>query len=323
MTAAANQSPDSSSVSPTELNRHSPASVTVRAPGKVNLSLRVGGIDEHGYHPLINVFQAVGVWEEITATPRFDDQIVLTVQGPGSRFVPLGESNLVTKAARALQQRCNVAHGVNLHIVKGVPVAGGMAGGSADAAATLVALNSLWHLGLSPEELLEVGAPLGADVPFSLFGGTAVGRGRGDLLTALEDNGTYHWVFALRAKGLSTADVFARFDELVPAGAPLEESENDGLYAALVAGDVESLGANLHNDLQIPAFDMAPDLHLTVAKAKELGAVSVLLSGSGPTIAALVRSGEDARSLRDGLLAAGVCADAVVAQGAVRGAYIV
>lgn len=314
---------DPSLGSPTEMNRYSPATVTARAPGKVNLSLRVGGLDEHGYHPLINVFQAVGAWEEITATPRLDDQIVLTVQGPGARFVPLGETNLVTKAARAIQAASGLSDGVNLHITKGVPVAGGMAGGSADAAATLVALNALWRLEYTTEQLLEIGAPLGADVPFSIFGGTAVGYGRGDQLTALEDNGTYHWVFALRAKGLSTAEVFKRFDQLVPAGRPLVEDANSGLYEALVAGDVAGVGANLHNDLQVSAFDMAPDLHATVAKARELGALSVLLSGSGPTIAVLVPDDSAARRVRDGLLSAGVCQDAMVASGAVQGAYVV
>lgn len=317
------ESGDGRNVTPSEMNRYSPATVTARAPGKVNLSLRVGGLDEFGYHPLINVFQAVSVWEEITATPRLDDQIVLTVQGPGARYVPLGESNLVTKAARALQQHSGITDGVNLHIIKGVPVAGGMAGGSADAAATLVALNALWNLNLTTEELLVVGAPLGADVPFSIFGGTAVGYGRGDELTALEDNGEYHWVFALRSRGLSTADVFRRFDVLVPAGAPLDESENAGLYAALRAGSVQHLGANLHNDLQAPAFDMAPDLHKTVAKAREFGALSVLLSGSGPTIAVLARSQDQAQEICDGLKASGVCLDALVARGAVRGAYVV
>lgn len=310
-------------VTPGDLNWHSPASVTARAPGKVNLSLRVGGLDEHGYHPLINVFQAVSVWEEITVTPRTDDAVVLTVQGPGARFVPLGETNLVTRAVRAVQAHTGHTSGVNVHIIKGVPVAGGMAGGSADAAATLVALNALWSLNLSRNELLTLGAPLGADVPFSIFGGTAVGFGRGDELTALEDNGTYHWVFALRAKGLSTAEVFTRFDALVPAGAPLDESANAGLYAALRAGDPAALGQNLHNDLQIPAFDMAPDLLDTVAVAQELGALSVLLSGSGPTIAVLVDSTQSAAAMRDGLLARGIH-HAVTAQGgSVRGAHVV
>lgn len=314
--------PQPASASPLDLGRFSPASVTARAPGKVNLSLRVGGLDSDGYHPLINVFQAVSVWEEITATPRVDDQIVLTVQGPGARYVPLGETNLVTRAARALQQFSGINDGVNLHIVKGVPVAGGMAGGSADAAATLVALNALWRLELSTDQLMQIGAPLGADVPFSLFGGTAVGLGRGDRLTALEDNGSYHWVFALRSKGLSTADVFARFDQMVPAGRPLHIQENEALYSALRTGDSEALGLALHNDLQVPSFDMAPDLHRTVATARALGALGVLLSGSGPTIAVLVSNEADALRVRDALVDAGVCMDALVANGPVSGAYV-
>jgi len=309
--------------SPLDLGWHSPASVTARAPGKVNLSLRVGGLDESGYHPLINVFQAVGAWEEIVASPRLDDQLVLTVQGPGARFVPLGETNLVAKAVRAIQAHTGTSRGANIHINKGVPVAGGMAGGSADAAATLVAVNALWNLGLSFEELSTIGAGLGADVPFSLLGGTAVGFGRGDVLTPLEDHGTYHWVFALRAKGLSTPSVFRRFDQLTPAGTMLREEDNHPLYAALHAGDPQELGRHLHNDLQAPALDMAPDLRKTIAHAQGAGALGVLVSGSGPTIAALASSADQARALRESWLEAGVCVDALVADGAVQGAHIV
>ncbi|WP_435298439.1 4-(cytidine 5'-diphospho)-2-C-methyl-D-erythritol kinase [Timonella sp. A28] len=308
---------------PSELSRHSPATVTARAPGKVNLSLRVGGLDESGYHPLINVFQAVSAWEEIVASARRDDNIVLTVQGPGARFVPLNETNLVAKAARALQKHTGTHFGASIHINKGVPVAGGMAGGSADAAATLVALNALWRLDLSETDLMTIGATLGADVPFSLFGGTAVGYGRGDELVRITDAGTYHWVFALRAKGLSTPAVFSRFDELTPQGAALNECDNERLYAALAAGDATSLGKLLHNDLQIPALDMAPDLRQTIETAHDCGALGVLVSGSGPTIAVLARDAEHAVTVRNELLNAQVCQDALVAQGSVPGAHLV
>lgn len=318
-----NDVPDRLPISPKDLSRHMPAQVTVRAPGKVNLSLRVGGLDNDGYHPLINVFQAVSAWEEVTATPRADNALSLTVQGPGSRFVPVNESNLVAKAARALQARTGTDLGANLAITKGVPVAGGMAGGSADAAATLVALNAMWRLGLGPQELSTVGATLGADVPFCLLGGTAVGLGHGDLLTPVTAEGTFHWVFALRAKGLSTPAVFRRFDELFPAGCPLDDRDNAGLYAALAAGDPEKLADHLHNDLHPAALDMAPDLQKTVDVAMGAGALRVIVSGSGPTLAILAGTGEQASEIKAALLETKVCAGALLANGQVRGAHIV
>lgn len=315
--------PDRIAVTPKDISRLMPSQVTVRAPGKVNLSLRVGGLDDQGYHPLINVFQAVSAWEEVTATPRPDNAISLSVQGPGSRFVPLNETNLVAKAARALQQHTETDLGANLAIIKGVPVAGGMAGGSADAAATLVALNALWRLGLTAAELLEIGATLGADVPFCLFGGTAVGLGRGEQLTALESTGQFHWVFALRAKGLSTPAVFSRFDSMHPAGKALDDQANAGLYAALAAGDPAALAGHLHNDLHDPALAMAPDLQLTMEAARAAGGLRAMVSGSGPTLAVLCASRQDAERIKEELVTQEVCADALVASGAVRGAHIV
>ncbi|WP_425402173.1 4-(cytidine 5'-diphospho)-2-C-methyl-D-erythritol kinase [Jonesia quinghaiensis] len=310
------------SPSPVELSRHSPAQVTARAPGKVNLSLRVGPVREDGYHPLINVFQAVNLFEEVTASPRIDDQILLTVQGVGARYVPLGESNLVTRAARLLQHETGHTGGANITITKTVPVAGGMAGGSADAAATLVALNALWRLDLSDERLRELGAQLGADVPFSLFGGTAVGYGKGDDLHALPCGGEFTWVFALRSMGLSTPSVFQRFDALFPDVPALDDAANTALYNAIHDGDAVALGEALHNDLQPAALDMAPDLQLTLDVMLECGALGVLVSGSGPTTAALARSREHAQSIAEQLIAEGVCADALVAGAPVRGAHL-
>lgn len=317
------QDPVRPAVTPKDLSRLMPSQVTVRAPGKVNLSLRVGGLDNQGYHPLINVFQAVSAWEEVTATPRANNTISLSVQGPGARFVPLNETNLVAKAARALQHFTGTDLGANLAVTKGVPVAGGMAGGSADAAATLVALNAMWRLGLSTPELLEIGATLGADVPFCLFGGTAVGLGHGEQLTAVATSGQFHWVFALRAKGLSTPSVFGCFDTLHPGGKPLDDGANAGLYAALASGDANALATFLHNDLHEAALAMAPDLQRTMDAALEAGGLRAMVSGSGPTLAVLCDSETSAQRIKQELLAKGVCADALVASGAVRGAHIV
>ena len=296
-------------------------SVTARAPGKVNLSLHVGAREADGYHPLVTVFQAVSLVEEVTATaaPTFS----LEVSGPGAEHVPLDGTNLALRAAHALAEHTGVMLGARLSITKGIPVAGGMAGGSADAAATLVALDALWGTALTRPEMLGVAAGLGADVPFCLQGHTAVGVGRGDVLTAAMAQGEFHWVFALRAQGLSTPEVFRRFDERGSGLADLPAEADTALMAALRAGDAVRLGEALSNDLQPAALELAPDLAGTVDAARAAGALGVVVSGSGPTVAVLARSAEHAESIAADLTVAGVCASAVCASGPVAGARVV
>src|SRR5690606_21764926 len=190
----------------------SAVSVTVRVPAKVNVQLAVGAARPDGFHDLANVFLAVGLYDEVTVTGS--DELRVTCSGPGSGQVPLDESNLAARAARALAGRTGREARVHIHIDKDIPVAGGMAGGSADGAAALLACDALWGTGASREELLEICAELGSDVPFSLVGGAALGTGRGERLTELEVGGTFHWVFALAGRGLSTPAVFREFDRL-------------------------------------------------------------------------------------------------------------
>ncbi|WP_235533814.1 4-(cytidine 5'-diphospho)-2-C-methyl-D-erythritol kinase [Sanguibacter sp. Leaf3] len=295
-------------------------SVTARAPGKVNLSLHVGPREADGYHPLVTVFQAVSLVEEVTATTAAG--FSLEVSGPGAEHVPLDGSNLALRAARALAEHTGVKLGARLAITKGIPVAGGMAGGSADAAATLVALDALWGTALTRPELLSLAAGLGADVPFCLQGHTAVGTGRGDVLTPAMAQGEFHWAFALRADGLSTPEVFRRFDDDART-ADLPEDADTALMAALRAGDAERLGAALSNDLQPAALMLAPDLVGTMDVARAAGALGVVVSGSGPTIAALARSSAHAEALADAFVASGACASSVCASGPVPGARVV
>jgi 4-diphosphocytidyl-2-C-methyl-D-erythritol kinase len=280
-------------------------SVTARAPGKVNLSLHVGPREADGYHPLVTVFQAVSLVEEVTATTAAG--FSLEVSGPGAEHVPLDGSNLALRAARALAEHTGVKLGARLAITKGIPVAGGMAGGSADAAATLVALDALWGTALTRPELLSLAAGLGADVPFCLQGHTAVGTGRGDVLTPAMAQGEFHWAFAMRADGLSTPEVFRRFDDDART-ADLPEDADTALMAALRAGDAERL---------------APDLVGTMDVARAAGALGVVVSGSGPTIAALARSSAHAETLAAAFVASGVCASSVCASGPVPGARVV
>ncbi|HMR50669.1 MAG TPA: 4-(cytidine 5'-diphospho)-2-C-methyl-D-erythritol kinase [Arachnia sp.] len=260
-------------------------SVRVLVPGKVNLALLVGDVDGQGYHELGTVFQAVSLGDQILAerAPEFS----LRNQGEGSSFLPTDDTNLAIRAAKLLAERHGVDEGIRLLIRKRIPVAGGMAGGSADAAGVLVACNTVWNLGLSRTTLIEYAAELGADVPFLLLGGTAIGTGRGDIVTPTVTRGVYHWTFALAHGGLSTPAVFREFDRL-GRGRPTEIPAD--LLAALAAGDVAQVGQLLTNDLTEAAVSLDPTLARTLELGREAGALGALVSGSGPTCAFLAGS---------------------------------
>lgn len=315
----------------------SASSVRVEAPGKVNLFLSVGAPGPDGYHPLTTVFQAVRLIETVTArrqSAQDHGTVTLTLEEPDAD-VPVDDSNLAVRAATLLAQTAGVGEGVDLLLRKRVPVAGGMAGGSADAAAALVACNALWGTGLSLPELSALAARLGADVPFPLTGATAVGSGRGDRVTPIMTRGVYHWVFALADEGLSTPAVFRRFDELagiVPAGAgrdagftggPAVRDVPEALTAALRAGNARALAGSLHNDLQAAALDLRPELARVIAVAEEAGALRAIVSGSGPTIAALVEDPGSAQRVSRALKASGLVADVLRADAPVAGARVV
>ncbi|MFE4465764.1 4-(cytidine 5'-diphospho)-2-C-methyl-D-erythritol kinase [Oerskovia sp. NPDC056781] len=300
-----------------------PVAVRVRAPGKVNLSLRVGACQEDGYHPLVTIFQAVSLVEEVEATLVTPGEgISLTVSGAQAERVPVDGSNLAWRAAESLARYTGVDPDVRLHIRKGVPVAGGMAGGSADAAATLVACDLLWETGLSRGEMADLAAGLGSDVPFGLVGHTAVGTGRGHLLTPAMSRGEFHWAFAVRDEGLSTAKVFQTFDEVVGGTPDVELSDDTELMQALRAGDPVGLGRALHNDLQAATLALAPELARTLEVAHEVGALGVIVSGSGPTIAALARSRQHALAIAASWTAAGVADSVHCATGPASGARV-
>ena len=269
--------------------------VRVRAPGKINLSLRVGGREPDGFHSLATVFQAVSVYEDVVASAG--DGLTLTVTGAQADLVPTDGSNLALRAARALADHAGVEASVHLHVHKAVPVAGGMAGGSADAAAALLACDAFWRTGLSRDELHDLAAALGSDVPFGLVGHTAIGTGRGDVLTPALSRGEYHWVFAVRDEGLSTPRVFAAFDELRLAAGLGGPAADVALLQALRAGDPVALAAALRNDLQAAALELAPGLVEPLEVARAAGALGVLVSGSGPTVAALARSRQHALAI--------------------------
>ena len=297
------------------------STVTVQAHAKVNLALQVGPRREDRYHDLETVFMAVDLTDTVTCTSTDDGQIEVAVSGEGARLVPADGSDLAGRAARLLRDRFGSPElGVHLQIDKAIPVAGGMAGGSADAAAALRGCNDLWRLAVPEDELSALGAELGADVPFALRGDVALGRGRGDELTRLPCRGTYHWVFALAHKGLGTPAVFAVFDRL---SAPPPRHSTTSLADALLAGDMASVGAALFNDLQPAAIHLRPELGKTLAAGAAMdGVLGAVLAGSGPTCAFLCESAEAADDVATRLAGLPQVASTRVAVGPAKGAII-
>ncbi|MFD3872155.1 4-(cytidine 5'-diphospho)-2-C-methyl-D-erythritol kinase [Streptomyces sp. NPDC058623] len=294
-------------------------SVTVRVPAKVNVQLGVGAARPDGFHPLATVFLAVSLFDEVTATPAA--ALTVTCEGPDADQVPLDRTNLAARAAEVLAARAGIEPAVHLHIAKNIPVAGGMAGGSADGAAALLACDTLWGLDTPRTELLDLCAELGSDVPFSLLGGAALGTGRGELLTPV-DAGSFHWVFAVADGGLSTPAVFRAFDRLTAGTTVPEPQPSPELLAALASGDPDRLAPALSNGLQAASLSLRPALADTFAAGTGAGALAALVSGSGPTTAFLVRDEEGAAKVAAALEASGTCRTTRTASGPVPGATV-
>jgi len=320
------------------------SAVHVRAPGKINLALRVGAPRPDGYHPLATLFQAVSLYEDVVARPA--DDITLEIHGRGADL-PTDAGNLAVRAASLLRETSGTEAGVHLTLTKQVPVAGGMAGGSADAAATLLACDQLWGTGLGREELGELAAELGADVPFALTGLAAMGTGRGDLLTPVMSRGQYHWVLAVQSDGLSTPAVFREFDDIHGYAAqaprrpgksedeagPATAESGDGeatdtprldgeIVSALLGADPLVLARSLHNDLEEAALSLRPELGDVLAAADRAGALAAIVSGSGPTVAALALDAPHAASVAGVMRNADVAAEILTVTGPVAGARV-
>jgi 4-diphosphocytidyl-2-C-methyl-D-erythritol kinase len=302
--------------------------VTVRVPAKINLQLAVGPPRPDGYHGLVTVFHAVSLFDDVTVAPAEADTVMVTGEGAG--LVPEDGDNLALRAVRVLRQavaqRRDTAGigGVAVTIAKRIPVAGGMAGGSADAAAALVACNQLWGTGLSKGELCAVGSQVGSDVAFAVLGETAIGRGRGELLTPVQAaaGATYHWVLALADGHLSTPKVFRELDRQRQGRKVAEPDLSKDLMQALNAGDPQWLGAALTNDLQEPALTLFPALRKTLAAGIEAGALGALVSGSGPTCFFLAATADQATALANALESAGVSRAVTSATGPAPGATV-
>ncbi|GAA1248880.1 4-diphosphocytidyl-2-C-methyl-D-erythritol kinase [Microbacterium phyllosphaerae] len=301
-------------------------SVHVRAPGKINVYLGVGGRHDDGYHALATVFQAVSLYEDVIA--RHADDFSITVSGVDDLdSVPLDDRNLAMRAAKLLASAAGYEGGVALEIRKSVPVAGGMGGGSADAAAALVACDALWGTGFSTARLHELGARLGADVPFALHGGTAVGTGRGDQLNPALARGRFDWVLVPSDEGLSTPVVYARLDALrddegaLADDPPLSLEVPAPVLQALRSGDPDLLAESIYNDLQEAALYERPELETTILRGIHAGALQGIVSGSGPTVALLCASPEGAQEVQSLLREHGL--ESLHVHGPVQGARII
>lgn len=296
--------------------------VTVRSPAKINLGLSVGPPRQDGFHPLATVYQAVALYDDVTATARDDADVTVTVLGDFAADVPVDGSNLAVRAARTLQTEYDVESGVDLVIHKMIPVAGGMAGGSTDAAATLVACNRLWGLQLSHADLERVAGDLGSDVPFCLAGHTALGQGRGEQVTEVMCRGTFHWVFAIAEGGLSTPAVYAELDRLRPLRRVETPEVRPDLLSALLSGQPAVLAGALTNDLQAAALSLRPELAATLQFGLDHGALAAMVSGSGPTCLFLAADSRRSVDLAVQLAGSGLCRMVRQAEGPVPGARV-
>lgn len=297
-----------------------PPQVTVRVPAKINLHLAVGPVRADGFHELVTVFHAVSLFDEVTVAGGAEPGI--EVHGEGAAEIPADRTNLAWRAVELLARWAGREPDVLIALRKAIPVAGGMAGGSADAAGVLVGLSAFWKLDLSRDELAGMAAELGSDVAFALYGGTAVGTGRGDQIVPVLSRHPQHWVIALHRGGLSTPEVFRELDRLRGSTVP-DLRAVEPVLEALACGDPRQLALSLGNDLQAAAVTLIPDLRRTLRAGVAAGALAGVVSGSGPTCAFLCADGDAAIDIASELAGAGVCRTVRVAHGPVPGARVV
>lgn len=298
--------------------------VTARVPAKVNLQLSVGPLGADGFHEVTTVFQAISLFDDVTvATAQKGEGIKINITGQTSGGVPADNSNLAVKAAQLMIKNYDLPEDLVIKLKKEIPVAGGMAGGSADAAGVIVGLDSLFELGLSRDVMESVGSKIGSDVPFSICGGVAIGTGRGDQITPALAKGSYNWVLALSGQGLATPSVYQECDRLREGLSIAPPVVSEPLMQALRAGDAKALGKALTNELQPAACSLRPALRLVLDVGVDYGALGGIVSGSGPTVAFLVSDDEHAMDLTVALSSSGVVSSVVRASGPTNGARII
>ncbi len=298
--------------------------VVTRVPGKVNLQLSVGPLGSDGFHEVTTVFQAISLFDDVTVSEGVSKAgVTISVTGQTAHGVPADASNLAIRAANLMIKEYEIPADLEIKLKKEIPVAGGMAGGSADAAGVIVGLDSFYELGLSRDEMEKIAAQIGSDVPFSISGGVAIGTGRGDQITPALAKGSYTWVLALSNQGLSTPAVYQECDRLREGLSIASPQVSEVLMQALRAGDAKALGKALSNDLQAAACSLRPALRLVLDVGIDYGALGGIVSGSGPTVAFLVSDEEHAMDLTVALSASGVVSSIARAVGPAHGARII
>ena len=284
----------------------------------------MGPLGADGFHEVTTVFQAISLFDDVTLKHGQENSgISITLSGATSNGVPATDENLAVRAAKLMAEKYDLSTDLAIHLKKEIPVAGGMAGGSADAAGVIVAIDALFEIGLSRDEMEGIAAQLGSDVPFGISGGISIGRGRGDQLTPALSRGNYHWVLALSSQGLSTPAVYQECDRLREGLDIASPQVSDSMMQALRAGDPVALGAALSNDLQAAACSLRPALRLVLDVGRDYGALGSIVSGSGPTVAFLVEDEEKSMDLTVALSSSGVVAGVVRASGPVHGARVI
>jgi 4-diphosphocytidyl-2-C-methyl-D-erythritol kinase len=301
--------------------------VTVRVPGKVNLQLSVGPKRADGYHDIATVFQAVSIFDDVKVAFASDEdrkeKFAIEIKADHPHGIPTDRGNLAYTAAQLMYEKFELDGAIDIHIDKRIPVAGGMAGGSANAAGVIVALDVLFSLGLSRNEMEGIGAEIGSDVPFSIAGGTAIGTGRGEQLTPALARGSYSWVFALSSNGLSTPAIYGECDRLREGMEISTPQVSESVMHALRSADAKALGKALQNDLQPAACSIRPALRLVLDVGMDYGALGGIVSGSGPTVAFLAEDEDHALDLVVALTSSGVVGNVVRATGPVVGATVI
>jgi 4-diphosphocytidyl-2-C-methyl-D-erythritol kinase len=297
-------------------------SVTVKVPAKINLQISVGPLQSDGFHELATVFQAVSLFDEVKISKAAKDSGI-TLKISGVKDLPTDSSNLAWRAAELMADKYGSSKDLQIEIKKEIPVAGGMAGGSANAAAVLIGLDALFDLKIARSELMSMGSTIGSDVPFSIMGNVAIGRGHGDQLNSVLSRGNYLWVLAFSNQGLSTPVVYKECDRLRAGMSITNPTINETLLQALASGDAKLLGKSLVNDLQAAACSLKPSLRLILDVGNEYGALGSIVSGSGPTVAFLVSDQDHALDLTVALSGSGVVSNAISVNAPVSGAKII
>ncbi|GIN93504.1 4-diphosphocytidyl-2-C-methyl-D-erythritol kinase [Siminovitchia terrae] len=265
----------------------------VKAPAKINLSLDVLGKREDGYHEVEMVMTTIDLADRLELTEISEDYVGILSR---NRFVPADERNLAYQAARLLKERYQINKGVEISINKIIPVAAGLAGGSSDAAATLRGLNELWDLGLTLDELAELGAEIGSDVSFCVYGGTALAKGRGEKVTKLPAPPACWVVLAKPAIGVSTSEIYRSLDV-----SSIRHPHTTEMIQALENNDYEGVCENMANALESVTLHMYPEVLHIKKQMERFGADAVLMSGSGPTVFGLVRHDSRLQRIYNGL----------------------